>query len=296
MSRTEVHGLNRSSRTLRFQLRVAFLAFGLLPLTAGATIAFVESRSTMLGLWMLSAAGVAVAALRAAHRIARRLTRPSALVDASARSLTATSQQIESNVARTAEQAARSTSATAEVSDTVSAMATAMEEMHAAISEIAEASRHARAVASDAAASAAGTNQTIGRLGSSSAAIGDVIHVITAIARQTHLLALNAIIEAARAGDAGKGFAVVANEVKELAGQTAAATEDVSQRITALQRDTGGAVSAISQVTGAIAGAGATAPGSNGHTPSTAWIPTTSEPVDDTSIFALRQLPPEPHA
>jgi methyl-accepting chemotaxis protein len=95
------------------------------------------------------------------------------------------------------------------------------------------------------------TNQTIAKLGESSAEIGNVVKVITSIAEQTNLLALNATIEAARAGEAGKGFAVVANEVKELAKQTGQATEDISQKIGAIQQDTEGAVTAIQQI-GAI--------------------------------------------
>ena len=86
------------------------------------------------------------------------------------------------------------------------------------------------------------------KLGESSAEIGNVIKVITSIAQQTNLLALNATIEAARAGEAGKGFAVVANEVKELAKQTAKATEDISRKIEAIQEDTKGAVEAIAQI------------------------------------------------
>ncbi len=92
------------------------------------------------------------------------------------------------------------------------------------------------------------TNETIAKLGQSSAEIGKVIKVITSIAQQTNLLALNATIEAARAGEAGKGFAVVANEVKELAKQTAKATEDISRKIEAIQADTKGAVDAIGQI------------------------------------------------
>ena len=92
------------------------------------------------------------------------------------------------------------------------------------------------------------TNATVAKLGESSAEIGNVIKVITSIAQQTNLLALNATIEAARAGEAGKGFAVVANEVKELAKQTAKATEDISRKIEAIQNDTKGAVEAIAQI------------------------------------------------
>ena len=90
------------------------------------------------------------------------------------------------------------------------------------------------------------------KLGESSAEIGQVIKVITSIAQQTNLLALNATIEAARAGEAGKGFAVVANEVKELAKETAKATEDISRKIEAIQGDTKGAVEAIGQITTVI--------------------------------------------
>jgi methyl-accepting chemotaxis protein len=85
-------------------------------------------------------------------------------------------------------------------------------------------------------------------LGESSREIGNVIKVITSIAQQTNLLALNATIEAARAGEAGKGFAVVANEVKELAKQTAKATEEISQKIEAIQGVTKGAVTAIEEI------------------------------------------------
>ena len=92
------------------------------------------------------------------------------------------------------------------------------------------------------------TNATMAKLGESSAEIGKVIKVITSIAQQTNLLALNATIEAARAGEAGKGFAVVANEVKDLARETAAASEDISAKIAAIQVDTGGAVEAIGRI------------------------------------------------
>jgi methyl-accepting chemotaxis protein len=91
------------------------------------------------------------------------------------------------------------------------------------------------------------------KLGESSVEIGNVIKVITSIAEQTNLLALNATIEAARAGDAGKGFAVVASEVKDLAQETARATEDIGARVTAIQQDTGGAVDVIGRISEVIA-------------------------------------------
>jgi methyl-accepting chemotaxis protein len=90
------------------------------------------------------------------------------------------------------------------------------------------------------------------KLGASSAEIGNVIKVITAIAEQTNLLALNATIEAARAGEMGKGFAVVASEVKDLAQETARATEDISRRVEAIQSDTTGAVTAIEEISNVI--------------------------------------------
>jgi methyl-accepting chemotaxis protein len=96
------------------------------------------------------------------------------------------------------------------------------------------------------------TSGTLNQLGSSSAEIGNVIKVITGIAEQTNLLALNATIEAARAGELGKGFAVVATEVKELAQETAKATEDVSLRIQAIQADSTRAVEAIAQIGGTV--------------------------------------------
>jgi methyl-accepting chemotaxis protein len=91
------------------------------------------------------------------------------------------------------------------------------------------------------------------RLGASSQEIGNVVKVITSIAEQTNLLALNATIEAARAGEAGKGFAVVAGEVKELAQETAKATEDIARRVEAIQEDTTAAVTAIGEISHIIA-------------------------------------------
>ncbi len=144
---------------------------------------------------------------------------------------------------------ANSVSAGAEqVSTNVQTVATGVEEMGASIKEIAKNAAEAAKVAAVAVTVADRTNSTVAQLGDSSAEIGKVIKVITAIAGQTNLLALNATIEAARAGEAGKGFAVVANEVKELAKETAKATEDISQKIEAIQRDTHESVQAIDQI------------------------------------------------
>jgi methyl-accepting chemotaxis protein len=156
---------------------------------------------------------------------------------------------VDGNSQRTAEMANMASAAAEEVNRSVQTVATAAEELEASIKEIAKNAADAARVATDAARMAAGTNQTIAKLGDSSAEIGHVIKVITSIAQQTNLLALNATIEAARAGEAGRGFAVVANEVKELAKETARATEDISRKIEAIQGDTKGAVAAIGQIT-----------------------------------------------
>ena len=163
--------------------------------------------------------------------------------------LTLESQTMGATAEETSVQAATVSTAAEQVSTNTQSVAIGMEQMHASIKEIAKSAAEATTVATSAVTTAETTNQTIAQLGVSSAEIGKIVKLITSIAQQTNLLALNATIEAARAGEAGKGFAVVANEVKELAKQTANATEDISQKVEAIQGDTKHSVDAIAQIT-----------------------------------------------
>ncbi|WP_018680348.1 methyl-accepting chemotaxis protein [Actinokineospora enzanensis] len=180
-------------------------------------------------------------------------------IERSASELRSASGRVAAASGRMAKDADQGRSRTGEVAGSASrvttnvrSVASGSAEMSEAVSAIAQSAGEAVRVVEQAVSAAAGTAETISRLGTSSSEIGAVVKTISAIAQQTNLLALNATIEAARAGSAGRGFAVVAGEVKDLAQETARATEDIARRVEAIQADTSAAVSAIADINGII--------------------------------------------
>jgi methyl-accepting chemotaxis protein len=181
-----------------------------------------------------SASGTLIASADQLAGGAEATTQQSSAVAAAAEQMTANMQ----HMAQSTEQ----------VSTNVRTVTTSVEQMTLAISEVARSAEQAATVAEEAAQLAHTSNDKIGQLGRAASEIGSVLEIIQDIAEQTNLLALNATIEAARAGDAGKGFAVVATEVKQLARQTADATDDIRTRIEAIQQSSQEAIKAISEI------------------------------------------------
>ncbi|MGA2419945.1 MAG: methyl-accepting chemotaxis protein [Candidatus Acidiferrum sp.] len=174
-------------------------------------------------------------------------------VATSSEKLTVIGQTVSANAEETSSQANQVSTAAQQVSRNLQTVATGTGEMTSSIQDIARNATEAAKIAREAVGMATAANETVAKLGTASAEIGNVVKEITAIAQKTDLLALNATIEAARAGAAGAGFEVVANEVKELAAKTAQATEGISHRIAAIQEGTSDAVTAIAAI-GSIIG------------------------------------------
>jgi methyl-accepting chemotaxis protein len=183
--------------------------------------------------------------LRAMGQEANALQQASLNLDEVSRTLSAGAQS-------TGEAATAAVHSAAEVNDNVQAAAAGTGQVSSSILHAAQDANEVVVVVNEAVAFAEQANQTISKLGESSIKIGEVAKLITTIAEQTNLLALNATIEAARAGEMGKGFAVVAGEVKDLAKDTARATEDIDARIGAIQADSVSAAQALQQISATI--------------------------------------------
>jgi methyl-accepting chemotaxis protein len=185
-------------------------------------------------------------------RIATNVSEVVDIVASAANELESTSSSMSATAEETSKQATNVASAAEQATNNVQTVASATEELTSSIQEISRQVQEAHSVATRAAEEANKTNETVDGLAQDAQKIGDVVDLIKDIAEQTNLLALNATIEAARAGEAGKGFAVVASEVKSLANQTAKATDDIASQIGSMQSTTTAAVQAIQEITKTI--------------------------------------------
>jgi methyl-accepting chemotaxis protein len=192
------------------------------------------------------------------HAVSNTATAISSLRDAAqdlvsgADSVASTTRRVQVEVEAASSSTANASNELENVNQVIQSVSRGVDEMGSAIREVARSAAQASRVASNAVQVADRTTSTVARLGESSVEIGKVLRVINAIAEQTNLLALNATIEAARAGEAGRGFAIVANEVKELARETARATQNISRQIETIQSDVNVAVGAIAEIGGII--------------------------------------------